>query len=431
MKKIASLMRRLWPDNATPPATVEPRVFPAPPDFSNRLNADAKLVLNKLTQQGYEAFLVGGCIRDILAGHLPKDFDVATNATPEQVYRTFKNSRLIGRRFRIVHVFFRSHIIEVSTFRASAQRAQQEVRRKKLHPKDATNIFGSIDEDAFRRDFSINALYFRLHDHIILDFTQGMHDLKQQCIRMIGDPTTRFIEDPVRLIRAIRLAAKLNFTLDEASQQALDALPDHLQKVAPSRLFDEVLKLFLSGYAQKSFQRLRDCGYFKVLFPSIAPLLDTDPHALALLDLTMQETDHRIATQQKNSSPYLLAALFWPAVAHDWDHNLTQNIKPYPALCQAIAKTFTQHEAFAISKRVRGQIKVIWLLQYYLTHRRKQRAFRILEHRNFRAGFHLLCSRSTCHMASPELATWWQTFYDSDHLQRQKLLSQLDKTPPP
>ncbi len=235
------------------------------------ISTNARKVLASLQEAGFLAYLVGGGVRDLLVGKLPKDFDVATNASPEQVRRLFRNSRIIGRRFQLVHVFYRQEIIEVSTFRAQTA---PTVNIAGHQTRVTDNTFGTIEEDAWRRDFTVNALYYDMRERIVVDYTGGMQDLQQNLIRIIGDPAQRFHEDPVRLLRAIRLSAKLQFRIDEETESQLCALSTTLQHVAKSRLFDEVLKLFFTGHAQYTYQKLNQYQYFGALFPQTLAALD-------------------------------------------------------------------------------------------------------------------------------------------------------------
>ena len=375
---------------------------------TQHISANAIKVLNALQKAGFTAYLVGGGARDLLAGKIPKDFDVATDAAPEQIRRIFRNSRTIGRRFRIVHVFYREEIIEVSTFRAQIS---EQVVLAAQHSRISNNTFGTVEEDAWRRDFTVNALYYHNNKQLVVDFTGGMEDLQKKLIRIIGDPAQRFHEDPVRLLRAIRLAAKLQFEIHHDTEAQLRLLFDLLKHVAKSRLFDEVLKLFFTGYAQLTYLKLNDYGYFSVLFPLTSRALadSVDSKTFQFIDSALQETDRRYHEQNSLNPGFLLAVLLSPAVQrHLRDH---PNKRFNSALRHAIEEVLKQQmEVLVIPHRLTGMMRSIWLLQFYLVKPRGQRVYRTLFHRYFRAAFDFLELRVKVGEPLAEKLAWWQEF---------------------
>ena len=279
------------------------------------ISKPALKVLYRLKDAGYAAFLVGGGVRDLLLGHRPKDFDVATDARPEEVRALFSNSRLIGRRFRLAHVRFGREIIEVATFRGSGEGDDDE--NHVIHESGrilSDNAWGSIEEDALRRDFTINALYYNIADYSILDFAGGVEDVKQRSLRMLGDPEQRYREDPVRMLRAARLAAKLDLTIHADTAAPIPMLAGLLDDVPPARLFDEFLKLFQTGHALASYQRLRDLGLFEHMFPSTAGQLDADPAFVELIERALQSTDKRVAEDRPITPMFLFGVFLWRTV---------------------------------------------------------------------------------------------------------------------
>ncbi len=281
------------------------------------ISPNALRVLYRLSKSGYEAYLVGGGVRDMLLSYHPKDFDIATNARPHEIRKLFKNSRLIGRRFRLVHVYFPNEIIEVSTFRANAEELLKEEPLSEMQKTGATmlsedNTYGTIEEDAWRRDFTVNALYYNITDFSVIDFTGGMRDLHQRLIRMIGDPTQRYHEDPVRLLRAIRLAAKLDFKIHPDTEEPLKKLHNLLRHVPSARLFTEVLKIFFEGHAVRSYQLLKQTHYMRTLFPEAATILEKTRQPLYenLIKLALKATDERFHNQQSLNPGFLFAIFF-------------------------------------------------------------------------------------------------------------------------
>ncbi|MBU2718809.1 polynucleotide adenylyltransferase PcnB, partial [Acidithiobacillus ferridurans] len=360
---------------AAAPSSLSPgipgaRVTPRSQHNVSRLQiSDSALqVLNGLHRAGFQAYLVGGSVRDLLLGREPKDFDVATDAHPEQVRKLFRrNARLIGRRFILVHVQFGNEIIEVATFRGSANGKKDESSEHSETGRIlADNVYGSLEEDARRRDFTANALYYNIADRSILDFSTGMEDLRAGRLRVIGDPEQRYREDPVRMLRAVRFAAKLGFTLDVAAQAPIAACRELLQEVPSARLFEETLKLFLTGNAQTSFEHLRQMGLFVALFPQVDALLDDARYdsARILLQGALQGTDARLLDGKSVTPAFLFAALLWPALQQE-RQSLEQQGKPETVALQQAA-TNVLHECagrVSVPRRFALPMREIWDLQ--------------------------------------------------------------------
>ncbi len=390
------------------------------------ISPNALKVLAGLHEAGFVAYLVGGGVRDLLVDKIPKDFDISTNASPEQIRRIFRNSRIIGRRFRIVHVFYRQEIIEVTTFRAQVS---EPVMAADRHSRVTDNTFGTVEEDAWRRDFTINALYYNGRKCQVIDYTGGMEDLQKKLIRIIGDPAQRFHEDPVRLLRAIRLAAKLQFSVHQETEIQLRLLPDLLKHVAKSRLFDEVLKLFFTGHAQLTYQKLCEYGYFQVLFPQTFAAMNTPgaENIRAFIELSMHETDRRYHEQSSLNPGFLFAVLLWPAVQKKLASNPQK--KFHMALRAAIDEVLqTQAEVLVIPNRLTAMMRNIWLLQFYLIKPRGQRVYRTLFHRYFRAAFDFLDLRVKTGEEQHDKLEWWRKFREADTDLRQQMLEQLPKS---
>ena len=395
----------------------------------------AKKVLSRLNNANYEAYLVGGGVRDILLGGQPKDFDIATNATPEQVHELFRNSRLIGRRFRIVHVLFGREVIEVTTFRGNAADADEDDddddRRTSEHGQLLRdNVYGSMEEDALRRDFTVNALYYCIRDFTVVDFANGMSDLKKRQMRLIGDPETRYREDPVRMLRAIRFAAKLGFTIEPETEKPIRGLAPLLTHIPPARLFEEVLKLFSAGYGEVTYDLLSEYNLLAPLFPETAAAI-SEGESDELIRRALRNTDSRIA-QGKSVTPYFLfAAMLWPALQSDWRKRQENGEAPLPALHQAIGRVIGQQvQATSIPKRFSGPMKEIWELQVRLPRRQGKRSFVTLSHPRFRAAYDFLLVREDAGEIEPGLGQWWTEFQELDEKGQERMLSQLSSAAP-
>ncbi|WP_020406104.1 polynucleotide adenylyltransferase PcnB [Hahella ganghwensis] len=391
-----------------------------------QISPNALKVLYRLNSAGYEAFLVGGGVRDLLLGEHPKDFDIATNATPEQVRAQFNNCRLIGKRFRLAHVRFGREIIEVATFRASHQKAEDDTHRAATSDSGQIlrdNVYGNQEEDALRRDFTVNALYYGVKDFGIYDYANGMEDLRNRLLRLIGDPATRYREDPVRMLRAARFAAKLDFTIEEKTAAPISELGPLLLNIPSARLFEEVLKLFLSGKAEATFNILRELNLFKFLFPSTDQLInDGHPHAQKLVEQALINTDKRVNADKPVTPAFLYAALLWPATQLEFQRCLDDGIPPIPAMHKASQKVIdAQVKHTALPKRFSQPMKEIWELQLRLPRRRGKSAQAIVEHPRFRASYDFVLLREASGEDLQGLGKWWTDFQEGDANTRQKL----------
>ena len=415
--------------NATrqvPAITPEMRSTPRAEHCISRRNISngALRVLYRLNEAGYQAFLVGGAVRDLLLGGHPKDFDIATNATPEQVRSLFRNCRLIGRRFRLAHVVFGREIVEVATFRGTSDDGSGD-----RHLVDGRivrdNVYGTIEEDALRRDFTVNALYYDIADFSVRDYVGGLRDLEQHTLRLIGDPDSRYREDPVRMLRAARLAAKLDFTIAPETAAPFTRLGPLLADAPPARLFDESLKLFLSGYGLASFHALQTHGLLEHVFPATARTLKS-AHAdrfRVLLERTLASTDERVRSDKPVTPAFLFAALLWEPVRADAEELIADGTEAVVAWASAATRIMSeQAQRVAIPRRFAGSIEEIWILQPRFEQRIKKRVFRLLAHPRFRAAYDFLLLRSSESPALGELAEWWTAAQTMDH---QELARQL------
>jgi len=372
-------------------------------------------VLYRLKDAGYQAHIVGGGVRDLLLGREPKDFDVATDATPEQVKAVFRNCRLIGRRFRLAHVHFGREIIEVATFRAAQPQPSPD------HQSDEgmllrDNVYGSIEEDALRRDFSVNALYYNIHDFSVIDYAGGAADLEQGVLRLMGDPETRYREDPVRMLRAIRFVSKLGFVIEPETEKPIWELADLIQGVPAARLFEEVLKLFMVGTAATAFEKLRHYDLFAQLFPdtdrALAEQEENFPHTLVLQGLL--NTDARVREGKPVTPAFLFAVLLWEPVRLRSLVLQAEGLAPYPALQQASAEILErQQQKVSLPKRFSIPMREIWALQSRFELTRGKRPARLAAHPRFRAAYDFLLLRAQAGEASRKLADWW-TEYQKD-----------------
>jgi poly(A) polymerase len=358
------------------------------------LSKSAVAVVARLCENNHSAFIVGGAVRDLLLGKRPKDFDVATDATPEQIVALFRGARIIGRRFQIVHVRMGREIIEVTTCRGHHGGDTSKIAAKSnkgLLLRD--NVYGTLDQDAARRDLTINALYLDPLQHLILDDLNGIEDIKKRTIRIIGDPAGRYREDPVRMLRVARFAAKLGFSVDPATQEAIGECRHLLADIPSARLFDEAIKLFMSGHAAETFEQLRRHDLLETLFPEAVDALDLEG-AQELITQAMKNTDGRIARDKPVTPAFLFAALLWPAVALRSDEIVragNADGSPVNAAGQEILARSLQR--VSIPKRFSIPMREIWELQPRLDKCSPKRAKSILALRRFRAAFDLLLLR--------------------------------------
>jgi len=410
------------------------------------ISPNALKVLYRLKEAGYQGFLVGGAVRDLLLGIRPKDFDVATNALPEEVRRLFRNCRLIGRRFRLAHVHFGNEIIEVATFRATAAPEREDAEEQDPDaesdaaaasgapaeftaaaeysvPNDSEhrafdprgrilrdNIYGTIEEDVWRRDFAANGLYYNIEDFSIWDFVDGVSDVRARRLKLIGDPETRYREDPVRMLRAVRFAAKLDFSIEPNTEAPIAKLAYLLDGVPPARLFDECLKLFLAGFGAKSYRLLKQYGLFDHLFPMTAAAFALPPYAYAqdMLERGLVNTDERIAADKPVTPTFLFAVLLWGAVLRELNE---RQAGPAPDLallmkaCDTVLRA--QQSRVAIPRRFGIPMRELLMLQPRFNRRSGVKSLSLLQHPRFRAAYDFLLLRAQVGVADPELAKWW------------------------
>jgi len=390
-----------------------PKIIPRAAHTISRADIanSALKVLYRLDKAGYQAFLVGGGVRDLLLGLRPKDFDVATDARPEQVRELFGNSRLIGRRFKLAHVRFGREIIEVVTFRAAADTVHDDRAHAASGRILRDNVFGAIEEDIWRRDFTVNALYYNIADFTVWDFTSGMEDVASRTLRLIGDPETSYREDPVRMLRAVRFAAKLDFSIASEAATPIGRLGQLLRDVPPARLFDETLKLFQAGYALSSLERLLAHDLFKYLFPYTAESLANDQTGLVLRLLRegLANTDRRVASDQSVTPMFLYAVMLWHPI-HETALRLQaeDGLRDTESLLRACDLIVSGQQSYtAFPKRFSLPMKDILVMQQRFVNRRGARAHRQLQHKRFRAAYDFLLLRAKCGQADPELADWW------------------------
>ncbi|HXP25872.1 MAG TPA: polynucleotide adenylyltransferase PcnB [Steroidobacteraceae bacterium] len=433
------------------PTPLPPVIVPRSEHSISRadISPNALKVLYRLKEAGYQGFLVGGAVRDLLLGLRPKDFDVATDALPEEVRRLFRNCRLIGRRFRLAHVFFGNEIIEVATFRAAAAPEREDAEDLDAEggsdagteggadgaesrvdepaefspPADSEhrafdtrgrilrdNIYGTIEEDVWRRDFAANGLYYNIEDFSIWDFVDGVNDVKARRLTMIGDPETRYREDPVRMLRAVRFAAKLDFSIEPNTEAPIKRLAYMLDGVPPARLFDEVLKLFLSGFGEKAYELLQRYGLFEHLFPQSAAAFAMPPYAYAadMLKMGLENTDARIAADKPVTPTFLFAVLLWSAVLRELNERQagpTPDIALLMQACESVLRT--QQSRVSIPRRFSIPMRELLMLQPRFNRRSGVKSLSLLQHPRFRAAYDFLLLRAQAGVADPELAKWW------------------------
>jgi poly(A) polymerase len=473
----------LTPDSeASPRPAGSPRIIPRAghPISRQQISNNALRVLYRLREGGYQAFLVGGCLRDLMLGVVPKDFDVATSARPEEVKRLFRNCRLIGRRFRLAHVFFGHEIIEVATFRAAsaplpgeeteddpdillevgaseddpeAEAAEDAARERDaeedlperapeesgIHPGDRLldvggrilrdNTYGTIEEDVWRRDFGCNGLYYNIEDFSLWDYVGGMEDIQARRLRLIGDPEQRYREDPVRMLRAARFEAKLGFTLDPATEAPVAQLRELLTGVPAARLFDETLKLFLTGHGVRSLEVLRRRGLLAVLYPGVERSLARQPGGLVeqLLVAGLANTDERVQAGKSVTPTFLFTLLLYGPIAAYIEQQPQENWGDVGTIldgCDAALRDATRR--VTIPKRFALGVRDMFALQPQLEHPRSRRVLRLIEQPRFRAAFDLLLLRARVGMAQQELVDWWAALQAADPDTRMQMALALE-----
>ncbi|WP_340608167.1 polynucleotide adenylyltransferase PcnB [Xenorhabdus bharatensis] len=403
------------------------------------ISDNALKVLYRLNKSGFEAYLVGGGVRDLLLHKKPKDFDIATNATPEQVRKLFRNCRLVGRRFRLAHIMFGPDVIEVATFRGPHEQVESNDRNQSHKAQSGMllrdNIFGSVEEDAARRDFTINSLYYGIEDFALRDYVGGMADLEKGIIRLIGDPETRYREDPVRMLRAVRFASKLNMTIEKNTAEPIPRLAFLLRDIPSARLFEESLKLLQSGHGFSTYKLLCEYQLFEPLFPLIQRgfTQSGDSPMEKLLEQVLKNTDYRLQNDKRVNPAFLFAAILWyPLIEHA--EKLTQEggLQYYDAFALAMNDILDEQcRSIAIPKRHTTTMRDIWLLQLRLPRRQGKRANKLMEHPKFRAAYDLLELRASIEPRHElkELVHWWTEFQQSTASQQRGMISELGSEP--
>jgi poly(A) polymerase len=383
------------------------------------LSPSAAKVCSVLREAGFAGYVVGGAVRDLLLGIVPKDFDIATDARPEQIKPLFRRALIIGRRFRLVHVMMGPETVEVSTFRS----ADPETADKDEHGRVLRdNVFGGQDEDARRRDFTVNALYYDPVSEEIVDLHGGLADLKKRVLRVIGEPATRYREDPVRMLRAVRLAAKLGLTLDPATRAPIREMATLMERVPPARLFDEMLKLLLSGHASACLRQLRDVGLHEGLLPLLDVILE-QPLGERFVTLALAQTDERVLAERPVSPAFLFAALLWHEVLAAWKVRQARGERSIPALETAMDEVLdTQCAKLAITRKLTATMREVWAMQPRFEMRSGQRAYRLLESPRFRMAYDFLALRAASGEVPAELEAWWRTFQSADAETRKAML---------
>ena len=402
------------------------------------ISENALKVLYRLNKAGYEAYLVGGGVRDLLLGKKPKDFDVTTNATPDQVRKLFRNCRLVGRRFRLAHVMFGPEIIEVATFRGhhedtEADRTTSQRGQNGMLLRD--NIFGSIEEDAQRRDFTINSLYYSVADFTVRDYVGGMRDLDEGVIRLIGNPETRYREDPVRMLRAVRFAAKLGMNISAETAEPIPRLAALINDVPPARLFEESLKLLQAGYGFDTYMLLREYNLFQPLFPTISRFFteNGDCPMERIIAQVLKNTDTRLHNDMRVNPAFLFAAMFWYPLL-ETAQRITQEggLAYYDAFALAMNDVLDEAcRSLAIPKRITSLIRDIWQLQLRMSRRQGKRAWKLMEHPKFRAAYDLLALRAEVENNGElqRLVKWWGEFQVSAPPEQKDMLDDLGDEP--
>jgi poly(A) polymerase len=443
-----------------------PRIIPRADHNVSRSNisGNALRVLYRLKEAGFQAFLVGGCVRDVMLGRHPKDFDVATNALPDEVRALFRNCRLVGRRFRLAHVVYGRDVIEVATFRAASAPLPSEEPVPQADPEEGEapeldeeselddeaefngidhervldtqgrllrdNVYGSIEEDVWRRDFTVNALYYNIADFSLWDYAGGSEDIVAHRLRLIGDPETRYREDPVRMLRAARFEAKLGFALEPSTAAPIERLRGLLTGVPAARLFDESMKLFLTGHGERSLEVLRRRQLLEVLFPGVERYLATHPGSLIeqLLQQGLRNTDERVAADKPVTPAFLFALLLYGPIAQAIESQPPQHWHEVGTIVEACDRMLRAASArVTIPRRVALGVREMYALQPRLEQPRGKRALRLLEQPRFRAAFDLLTLRAQLGLAPPAMANWWTRLQEAEPAQRLTLIDALSR----
>ena len=391
----------------------KPTIIPRPSHNVSRdeISRSALKVLYRLHKSGYQAFLVGGGVRDALLGLHPKDFDIATNASPDEVRALFSNCRLIGRRFRLAHVRFGREIIEVATFRAATEGNEKHLDVEHDHEGRILrdNVYGAIEEDVWRRDFTCNALYYNIADFSIWDYVGGVKDIERRRLEFIGDPDTRIREDPVRMLRAVRFAAKLDFRIASDVQESILKNRDLLNNVPPARLFDEFLKMFQAGCARKTFDQLREYGLFRMLFTETDRELDKDAEFVKFVHMALDNTDARVAADKSVTPMFLLGVFLWAPVKERAERlRAREKMSVSQSLSLASYEIAgLQQSRISIPRRFTTPMRDMLAMQPRFDVNHGKRAQKLLDHRRFRAAYDFMMLRAKCGDFDPELARFW------------------------
>ncbi len=410
-----------------------PRIIPSSAHSisASAVSDNAINIIDQLKRAGYQAYLVGGCVRDLLLARIPKDFDLATDARPEEIKSMFRACRLIGRRFRLAHVRIGGEVIEIATFRA-APLPDDELDREQVHITDhgqvlRDNVYGTHQDDVLRRDFGINALYYDPQEQTVIDYVDGMSDLRDRMIRTIGDPLERFREDPVRMLRAVRFAAKLDFNIAPNAESAITEAASLLHHVPPARMLDEVTKLFHSGCALKTYKMLRSHSLFRYLFPFTEQCIDDMSPNLPAMALA--NTDARIQSGKPVIPAFLFACLLWDPVRADKDKLQDTGMDPRRAWSIATTDAIRdQAQHVAIPKRLAIVVKEIWALQSRLERRTPRSINMTLQHRRFRAAYDFLFLRTKANEIDPKIVDWWTRIQEADQREREAMIRALKST---
>jgi poly(A) polymerase len=410
------------------------------------ISENALKVLYRLNKGGYDAYLVGGGVRDLLLHKQPKDFDIATNATPEEIKSLFRNCRLIGRRFRLAHILFGRDVIEVATFRghhsdapvkveikdkADAKGKQQISSKSQEGMLLRDNVYGTIDEDAERRDFTINAMYYSAKDFTVTDYANGVEDLNNRIVRLMGDPETRYREDPVRMLRAVRFAAKLDMTIEEKTAAPIEELAPLLRDIPSARLFEESLKLLQAGQGLATYKLLRQYNLFQQLFPILADHFTEDHSSQTeqMIEHILAATDKRIAEDKRVNPAFIYAAMLWyPLTTRAEEISFASGLAFYDAFMVAANDILDEQvRSIAIPRRHTTTVRDIWQQQIRFSRRSGKRAFKMMEHPKFRAAYDFMEMRS--HFEGDdivELTSWWNEFQNADRPLRGKMVQEIN-----
>lgn len=391
------------------------------------ISENALKVLYRLQRHGYQAYLVGGGVRDLLLGFHPKDFDVVTDAKPEDIRRVFRNCRLIGRRFRLAHVYFGHDIVEVATFRGKTDAESEDLSHSEKGMILRDNVYGTISEDVWRRDFTINSLYYNIADFSVVDYTGGYADLKAKRLRMIGDVKVRYREDPVRMLRAIRFASKIGFQIPPELSRPMVELKELINHVSSGRLFEEMMKMFHSGFAFPAYEQLLKHELFAELFPATSDALKQAVFPThELLKIIFQNTDNRIQQQKTVTPSFIVAGLLWHPICLQAQIYIDNGTGIFPARIQAIEELLRrQGQRISVPKRIIQGAREIWMLQMRLVRRHGKRAQQLMMEPRFRAAFDFLEIRALAGEPVAELVAWWKEYIEGDSAKRRDLVKAL------